>query len=125
MRDACVAHLVASGVPRSNIALFDAPGSWEIPLIAQRIAKTKKFDGIATFGVIVKGATYHFDMIANEVGRALMQLSLDYSIPVALEVLAVFSLDHARVRATGEHNRGREAAQALLDTAQVLSVIKK
>lgn len=114
MTDACIATLVSAGVPRDRIDTYEAPGSWEIPLLAQRALDAKPYDGIATFGVIVKGETYHFDMIANEVARALMDLSLRRDVPIALEVLAVMDYEQARVRATGEHNKGAEAAAALL-----------
>lgn len=119
----CRKTLIHYGVLEKNIKTFIAPGSWEIPLISQKVAQLKKFDGIITFGVIVKGDTYHFDMIAHECSRALMQLSLDYSIPVALEVLAVFDIADARVRAgNNNQNKGIEGATAVLKT---LSTLKK
>ncbi len=113
----CVATLMTNGVPKEQIKTFTVPGSWEIPLMVQKLAKSKQFDAIVTFGVLVKGETHHFDMIASEVGRALMQLSLDYwnSIPIALEVLAVYEKKQAEVRAgDNEHNKGIEAATAVL-----------
>src|SRR6266446_4524748 len=111
----CAQTLLENGVPESQIKTFIVPGSWELPLMVQQIAKSKQFDAIVAFGVIVKGETHHFDMIANEVARSLMQLSLDYSIPVALEVLAVYDIKQAEARA-GEnaHNKGIEGATAVL-----------
>ena len=117
--------LIDSGVMESNIQTITAPGSWEVPLLVQAAAKSKKFDAIIAFGVIVKGETYHFDMIANEVGRALMQLSIDYSIPVALEVLAVFDKKDAEVRAgKNDHNKGIEAGNAVLHTLLAMNSVK-
>lgn len=113
MADACIAELAGAGVPRETIRVYEAPGAWEIPLYVQR-ALDDGYDGVATFGVIVKGETYHFDMMANEIARALMELSLSYKKPVALEVLAVTDMEHARVRTMGKHNKGPEAAVALL-----------
>lgn len=113
MADACVEELVNAGVPRESVRVYEAPGAWEIPLFAQR-ALDDGCDGVATLGVIVEGETYHFDMMANEIARALMDLSLSYKKPVALEVLAVHDLEHARVRTIGKHNKGPEAAIALL-----------
>ena len=121
MTDACIATLVSAGVPRENIDVYEAPGSWEVPLFAQRALDTKRYDGVAAFGVIVKGETYHFDMIANEVARALMSLSLARKVPVALEVLAVMDIEQARVRAIGKHNKGTEAAGALLSSVAALN----
>lgn len=117
--------LIASGVAEANIQTITVPGAWEIPLLVQTAAKSKQFDAIIAFGVIVKGETYHFDMIANEVGRALMQLSIDYSIPVALEVLAVFDKKHAQARAgKNDHNKGTEAANAALQTLLAMNSVK-
>lgn len=117
----CVATLTLNGVLAGNIKTFTVPGSWEIPLMAQSIAKTKKYDAIITFGIIIRGETHHFDMIATEVGRALMQLSLDYSIPIALEVLAVYEKKHAEARAgDNEHNKGIEGATAVLKMLHAL-----
>lgn len=112
-----IATLINNGVEKDNITSFTAPGSWEIPLLAQSAAESKKFDAIITFGVVVKGETYHFEMIANESARALMQISLDYGIPVALEILAVFDKKQAEERASdNDTNKGIEAANAVLQT---------
>lgn len=122
----CRKTLAAHGVDEVNIKTFVAPGSWEIPLMTQEAAKSKKFDAIVAFGVIVKGETYHFDMIANECARALMKLSLNYSIPVALEVLAVFDKNQAVERARdNDKNKGIEAAIAVLKSLETLKKIKK
>lgn len=116
--------LIMHGVPAGNIATYIAPGSWEIPLIANRIAQSKAYDAIIAFGVIVKGQTYHFDMIANECGRGLMQISLDYGIPIANGMLAVFDLQQAQERASlNEKNKGIEAALAVLKAHTVLQNI--
>lgn len=123
LEEYCIKTLLLNHVKRQNIQTFSAPGSWEIPLIAQAAAKSGKFDGIVTFGVIVKGDTHHFDMIANECARALMNISIEYSIPVAIEVLAVFDIADARARAgRNDNNKGIEGALAVL---KALSVLKK
>lgn len=117
--------LIDVGVKMKNIHTFTAPGSWEIPLLVKKAAASKKFNAIIAFGIIVKGQTYHFDMIANEVASALMQMSLDYNIPVTFEVLAVYDKKHAEIRAgQDENNKGIEAANAALQTLQTLNSIK-
>lgn len=117
----CTETLVNNGVLAANVKAFSVPGSWEIPLMAQKLAKSQQFDAIVTFGVIIKGDTYHFEMLANEVARALMQLSLDYSLPIALEVLAMYSNEQAEARAgDNEQNKGIEAAVAVLKALQAL-----
>jgi 6,7-dimethyl-8-ribityllumazine synthase len=109
--------LITNGIEKKNIQSIIVPGAWEIPLAVKKIADSKKFDAIITFGVVLKGDTLHFEMIANEVGRALMQLSLEFGIPVALEVLAVFDLKQAEERTKNDDtNKGIEAATAVLKT---------
>jgi len=116
--------LIGAGVNEKKIQTFTAPGSWEVPLLVKRVASSKKFDAILAFGVIVKGETYHFDMIATETASALMQMSLDYNIPVAFEVLAVADIKHAQARAgQDENNKGIEAANAALLTLKSLYTI--
>ena len=117
----CRRTLELHGVLGENIKTFSAPGSWEIPLVAQAAAETGKFDAILAFGVIVKGETYHFEMIANECARALMQIAYDYKLPVAIEVLAVYEMAQARVRAgDNEANKGIEGAEAVLAALDTL-----
>jgi 6,7-dimethyl-8-ribityllumazine synthase len=117
--------LIINGIEEKNVTSVVVPGAWEIPLAVKKIAETKKFDAVITFGVVLKGDTLHFEMIANEVGRALMQLSLEFGIPVALEVLAVFDLKQAEERTRDdEMNKGIEAATAVLKTLMELKKIK-
>lgn len=121
LEKACREYLIACGVKSNNISVFEVPGSWEIPLIAKKLAETQKFDGIIAFGVILKGETYHFEMIANECARALMGISLRFNIPVTFEVLAVYNLKQAKKRSIGKYNKGIEAAKTLLETINALS----
>ena len=114
--------LIANDVPEKQIETFSVPGAWEIPLMVQKVAASKKFDAIITFGIIIKGDTHHFDMITQEVGRALMDLSLDYNIPVALEILAVYKKEDAERRAgDNDNNKGIEGATAVLNMLQALN----
>lgn len=121
LEKACKEYLIACGVKTDNIAIFEVPGSWEIPLVAKKIASGKMFDGIAAFGVIIKGETYHFEIIANQCSRALMEISLEFNIPVTFEVLAVYTSEQAKRRCIGKYNKGIEAAKTLLETIKTLS----
>ncbi|MBU1031670.1 6,7-dimethyl-8-ribityllumazine synthase [Patescibacteria group bacterium] len=125
LEETCKKQLIASGVKEKNIQVFEVPGSWEIPIVAKNIAISKKFDGIAAFGVIIKGDTYHFEMIANECSKALMEISLEFNISIALEVLATYNLAQAKKRSTGKYNKGIEAANTLLKMIRILSETKK
>lgn len=122
LEKACRENLVQAGVKAENIITFNAPGSWEIPLLAKK-ALSKKFGGIVALGVIIKGDTYHFEMIANECARSLMSLSLEFETPIIFEILASYNLEQAKKRSLGKSNKGAEAAQALLKILKELSKI--
>lgn len=121
LESSCKEYLIASGVKEKNIKTFEVPGSWEIPLITKNIASSKKFNGIITFGIIIKGETYHFEILANECSRALMNISLEFNIPIIFEVLATYNLKQAEKRSKGRNNKGAEAARSLLETMKSLS----
>ncbi len=120
----CLTALKEKGLKNSQIDLFRVPGSWEIPLVVQKLAKKNVYDAIITFGAIVKGKTYHFEQIANECSKALMEISLQYEIPVIFEVLAVYDIHDAIERAKRKkENKGIEAANTALEMISILSKI--
>jgi 6,7-dimethyl-8-ribityllumazine synthase len=120
----CIKKLVESGIAEANIDIFPVPGSLEIPLIAKKLAKKGVYDAIIALGVIHKGKTYHFELIANECARGCMDVSREFEIPVIFEVLAVYDIKDAEERAAeGELNRGVEAANATLKMFEVLEKI--
>lgn len=117
----CREYLVAYGVKVGNITTFEVPGSWEIPIVAKNLALSKKFDGIVAFGIIIKGETYHFEILAKETARALMDIALEFNIPITFEILATYNLEQAKKRSMGKYNKGKEAAKSLLETFKTLS----
>ena len=118
----CLATLKQKGVKANQVTIVRVPGSWEIPLAAKKLAETKVYDAIITFGAIFKGKTYHFEQIANECARGCMTVALDYGLPVVFEVLAVYDPHDAIERATGKkENKGTEAALTALKMVDVLS----
>jgi len=121
MEQACLKELIEAGVKSENIESFQAPGTWELPILVKNLTN-KGFDGMAVFGVVIKGETYHFEMLANQVSQALMQISLDSNIPLAFEVLATYNLKQAEERSSGKDNKGKEAAQALLEITKELRI---
>ena len=125
MTEYCKNTLIQNGILDENIAVYLAPGSWEIPLIAQKVANSNQYDAIVAFGVIIKGDTYHFEMIANEVSRALMDIAVRHEIPIGFEILAVNNLEQAKARASrNEFNKGTEAGNAVLAALGTLIDIK-
>jgi 6,7-dimethyl-8-ribityllumazine synthase len=117
--------LALKGVDEKNIEVAWVPGAWEIPLVADKMAKTGKFQGILTLGAIVRGETTHHEHIAAEVASGLSRVSEKTGLPVAFGILTTDSLDQALARAGDvSNNKGAEAALHLLETLSVLDSIK-
>ena len=123
LENECLAVLLANGIKRRQIFLYAVPGSLEIPLMAQKIAKKRLADIIIALGVIIKGDTYHFELVANECARGCIAVSLKYNIPIIFEVLATYSLAQAKKRAIGSSNKGREAAISALKMLKAIESI--
>lgn len=120
----CVRTLKEKGLTDQQITVVYVPGSLEIPLVAKKLAKTKKYDAIIAIGCVLKGKTYHFEQVADACVRGCMQVSYEYEIPVIFEVLCVYDLNDARERATGkEDNRGVEGALTALKIIELLRKI--
>ncbi len=116
-----VSTLIEKGVAPQGIALMRVPGAWELPLLAQRLALSGAFDGIIALGCVIRGETAHFDLIANESARALMQVGLDTQVPITNGVLACETEAQAIARAGGDAgNKGSEAAEALVELIGVI-----
>ncbi|MDP2691462.1 MAG: 6,7-dimethyl-8-ribityllumazine synthase [bacterium] len=116
---------VFEGIEGLQWQVHRVPGAFEIPLMAQRLAclvavhddgqEEPMFDVIVALGCIVKGDTYHFEMVANECARGCMEVMLEEDIPVVMEVLAPYSLKEGLKRSSGEHNHGKLAAYTALE----------
>lgn len=109
------AALVASGVKKRNIQVLTVPGSFELPLAAQRLVRHKRIDGVIALGCVIKGETPHFDYICQAVANGIMRVGLDAGKPVAFGVLTVLNKMQAMDRAGGKlGNKGEEAAVTVL-----------
>ncbi len=115
LEQACLKALREAGVPAARIDSFTVPGCFEIPLMAQRLAKKRRYDVLIALGAVIRGDTYHFELVANECARGIMDVSLRHDIPIVFEVLAVYRRRDA-VRRAGPNrlNKGLEAAAAAL-----------
>ena len=112
------------GVKEEDITVVYVPGAVELPLAAKRLAMKKEHDAIIALGVIIRGGTPHFDLVANESNKGLASVSLDYDIPVAFGVLTTESIEQAIERAgTKMGNKGGEAALGALEMVNVLEQI--
>ncbi len=107
-----------------NIAVFYAPGAYEIPLVAKKIAETKKFDAIIALGTVIRGNTPHFDYVANEVAKGVAQVNLESGIPVIFGVLTTDSIEQAVERAGSKGgNKGFDAAMTAIEMVSLVNQI--
>ena len=121
----CLGVLLEHGLKKDQILQFQVPGSLEIPIVAQNIAKQKTADIIIALGVVIKGDTYHFQIVANECARGCMDVALKYNVPIIFEVIPVYNLAQATKRAgNNNQNKGKEAALAALKMMKVISQLK-
>lgn len=119
--DGAIDALRRHGVPEGSIDLIWTPGSFELPLAAQRLAASERYDGIVALGAIIRGGTPHFEYVASECVKGLAGVSLEYDLPVGFGVLTVDTIEQAVERAgTKAGNKGVEAAMAVLEMVSLL-----
>lgn len=117
--------LVRHGVDENDIELAWTPGAFEIPLVAKKMAKTGKYDGVICLGAVIRGATPHFDYVSNEVTKGVASVSLETEIPVVFGVLTVDTIEQAIERAgTKAGNKGFEAGVTAIEMANLLKGIE-
>ena len=114
---ACLQELDALGVKEENITHVKVPGALEVPCALQALAKTESFDALIALGCIIRGETYHFELVANESGAAVTRLALDYQLPIANAILTVENLAQAEAR---QEEKGRDAARVAVEMANLL-----
>jgi 6,7-dimethyl-8-ribityllumazine synthase len=104
-----------------NIDVAWVPGSFEIPLMAQKLAATKKYDAIICLGAVIRGSTPHFDYVSSEVAKGISRVSLDTDIPVSFGVITTDNLEQAIERAgTKSGNKGWDAAMSAIEMASMI-----
>lgn len=122
LENGAIDALVRHGASIEDITLVKAPGAFELPIVIQRIAATKKYDAIIALGAVIRGGTPHFDYVAGECVKGLAHVSLQYDVPVTFGVLTVDTIEQAIERAgTKAGNKGAEAA---LSAIEVVSLFK-
>ena len=113
--------LKRSGADEKDIEMAWSPGSFEIPLIAKKMAKAGKYDAIICLGAVIRGATPHFDFVANEVSKGVANAMLDTEVPIIFGVLTTESIEQAIERAgTKSGNKGFDAAMAAIEMANLM-----
>jgi 6,7-dimethyl-8-ribityllumazine synthase len=103
-----------------HIEVFDVPGAFELPLAASYAARSARFAGVACLGAVIRGETYHYELVCAEAARGVMQVQLETGVPCAFGVLTCDSLEQALARAGGQkRDQGRLAAEAVLRMAEL------
>lgn len=116
------AYLKEQGIVET--AVFQSPGAFEMPLIAQTLAKTGKYDGVVCLGCVIKGDTAHFEFISLGATVGLMQASLATEVPITFGILTTYTDEQAQARSRDNHeNKGREAAAACVESLRTLQSI--
>lgn len=107
-----------------DMDIIAAPGAFELPLIAQSLARTGRYAGVICLGCVIKGDTAHFEFISLGAATGLMQASLATGVPIAFGVLTTYTDEQAVVRSRADlHNKGREAAAACVESIAILQAI--
>ena len=117
--------LAKYGANSQTIEIYYCSGAFEIPLIAQNLAKTNNYDGIITLGAVINGETPHFDYICSQCANGVASVGLKYNLPISFGVLTTLNMEQTLGRAGGYRgNKGVEASLALIETMYLLAQIK-
>ena len=124
LRDSAIRTLIDAGAADRDIAVFEVPGCFEIPIVAKRLAESGRFDAIIALGAVIRGETPHFDYVANEAAAGVARAAYDTGVPVSFGILTTDSLAQAAARAGGPRgNKGTEAALTAVELARLLKSI--
>nr|WP_207261765.1 6,7-dimethyl-8-ribityllumazine synthase [Desulfovibrio sp. Huiquan2017] len=116
-----VDYLVRHGASEDDLTLIRLPGAFELPLAAQKVARSDKYDGIVVLGAVIRGGTPHFDYVCSECAKGIAHASMESGLPMGFGLLTCDSLDQAIDRAGAKAgNKGVEAASAMLETIRVM-----
>ena len=114
---AATAELHALGVPADRIKLVKVPGALVVPVALQAMAETNRYDALIALGCIIRGETYHFELVANESGAGVNRVSLDYQLPIANAIITTENMAQAVARQT---EKGTDAARVAVEMANLL-----
>ena len=114
----CRDELLKLGVKTENIDHVTVPGALEVPVALQAMAETDQYDALVALGCIIRGETYHFELVANESGSAVTRLALDFHLPIANAIITTENIEQAIAR---QVDKGRDAAQVAVEMANLLN----
>lgn len=116
LAEGAVSALVGKGVAFDDVDVLWVPGAWELPVAVRRALATGRYDAAVVVGAVVRGDTPHFDFVAGEASRGIMEASRDFEVPVTMGLLTTDTMEQAEARAGGAHgNKGADAALAALE----------
>lgn len=113
---ACLAELKRLGILEEDILIATVPGALEIPLTLQKMAETQQFDALIAIGAVIRGETYHFEIVSNESASGIIRVGLDYGIPIANAILTTDTDEQAEARMV---EKGTDAARAAVEMANL------
>lgn len=116
LRNACITELLALGVAQSDIKLVTVPGALEIPFALQKLVETGEFDGLVALGAVIRGETYHFELVSNESAAGITRISIDSGLPIANGVLTCDTDQQVQVRV---NIKGADCAKAVVEMANL------
>ncbi|MBJ9964326.1 6,7-dimethyl-8-ribityllumazine synthase [Burkholderia seminalis] len=116
LADACVEELERLGVTGEDVLLVSVPGALEIPLALLKLAESGQFDALIALGAVIRGETYHFELVSNESGAGITRIGLDFNLPIANAVLTTENDEQAVARMT---EKGRDAARVAVEMANL------
>ena len=120
LAEACLGELMQLGVKAKNVTLVQVPGALEVPLALQALADRSDYDALIALGCIIRGETYHFELVANESGAGVTRISLDHGLPIANAILTVENLEQAQAR---QVEKGVDAARVAVEMALLLKTM--
>ena len=120
LAEACLSELMQLGVKAKNVTLVQVPGALEIPLALQSLADRSGYDALIALGCIIRGETYHFELVANESGAGVTRVSLDHGLPIANAILTVENLAQAQAR---QVEKGVDAARVAVEMALLMQTM--
>ena len=118
---ACTDELLDLGVARADIRIVTVPGALEIPLVLQTMAKSGDYDALVALGAVIRGETYHFELVSNEMGAGVTRIGLDTGLPIANGVLTTEDDDQAIARM---REKGSDCARTVVEMSNLLKVVR-
>lgn len=122
LRDGCMSELERLGVAGEDVLLVTVPGALEIPLALQKLAESHQFDALIALGAVIRGETYHFELVSNESGAGITRVGLDTGMPIANGVLTTDTDEQAEVRMV---EKGRDCARAAVEMANLSAALEQ